>query len=188
MPPDVDDGSIGDDFDLLRTIRPDQIIDDEHRGTRRPSSAAFKAPELSVDAEQILLANGLHFTFSLRNHPGFSLASHRQPHRLEPRRFGHLGLDTRPVRRQRVGRPLLTKALPQLGAGSGLCPGPWSRWTLHAPHFPRNVRWAGVSYPHLPSKRAAARLQPQPRAALMARGGIGQGRFALSPSSTSRRN
>ena len=75
MPPDVDDGSIGDDFDLLRRIRPDQIVDDENCGTRRPSSAAFKAPELSVDAEQILLANGLDFTFSLRNHPGFSLAS-----------------------------------------------------------------------------------------------------------------
>jgi hypothetical protein len=74
MPPHVDDGSIADYFDLLRRVRPDQIVDDQNRGERRPSSAAFKDPEMSVDAEQILQQNGLNFAFSLRNNLGFSLA------------------------------------------------------------------------------------------------------------------
>jgi hypothetical protein len=74
MPPDVDDGSIADDTDLLRRIRPDQIVDDKNKGTRRPSSAAFKDPAMSVDAETILHQHGLDWKFSLRNHPGYSVA------------------------------------------------------------------------------------------------------------------
>src|SRR6476469_596318 len=74
MPADVDDGSIGDDADLLRRIRPDQIVDDKNVGARRPSSAAFKDPAMSVDAEPILRQHGLDQTFSLRNHAGYSLA------------------------------------------------------------------------------------------------------------------
>jgi hypothetical protein len=74
MPPDVDDGSIADDADLLRRVRPDQVIDDQNLGARRPSSAAFKDPEMSVDAETILQQRGLDWTFSLRNHSGYSLA------------------------------------------------------------------------------------------------------------------
>jgi hypothetical protein len=74
MPADVDDGSIADDADLLRRIRPDQIVDDKNLGTRRPSSAAFKDPAMSVDAETILRQHGLDWKFSLRNHSGYSLA------------------------------------------------------------------------------------------------------------------
>jgi hypothetical protein len=73
MPPDVDDGSIADDGDLLRRIRPDQIVDDKNLGARRPSSAAFKDPAMSVDAEPILHQHDLDWTFSLRNHAGYSL-------------------------------------------------------------------------------------------------------------------
>src|SRR5262245_47927971 len=74
MLPDVDDGSIADDADLLRRIRPDQIVDDKNLGAKRPSSAAFKDPNMSVDAEHLLQQQGLDWTFSLRGHAGYSLA------------------------------------------------------------------------------------------------------------------
>jgi hypothetical protein len=77
---DVDDGSIGDDASLLRRIRPDQIVDDENSGARRPSSAAFKDPELSVDEEPILKANGENWYFSLKGHEGYSLAQFKAGH------------------------------------------------------------------------------------------------------------
>ncbi len=73
MPPDVDDGSIADGADLLRRIRPDQIVDDKNLGAQRPSSAAFKDPTMSVDTEPILHQHGLDWTFTLRNHSGYSL-------------------------------------------------------------------------------------------------------------------
>ena len=74
MQPAVDDGSIADNDTLLRRIRPDQIVDDKNLGKLRPSSAAFKAGEMSVDAEQILNRQGLDWNFSLRNHSDYSLA------------------------------------------------------------------------------------------------------------------
>ena len=72
---DVDDGSVADDACLLRRIRPDQIVDDENLGTRRPSSAAFKDPDLSMDAEPVLKANGLNLKSTLEGYPGFSLVN-----------------------------------------------------------------------------------------------------------------
>jgi hypothetical protein len=65
--------AIADDAGLLRRIHPDQVIDDKNLGKIRPSSGAFKDRELSVDAEPILHKQGLDWTFSLRNHTGFSL-------------------------------------------------------------------------------------------------------------------
>jgi hypothetical protein len=73
MPSDDDDGSIGDDAGLLRRIHPDQVVPDQNRGGRRPSSAAFKPPELSVDAEPVLAEDGLDWTFSLDGYEGWSL-------------------------------------------------------------------------------------------------------------------
>jgi len=67
--------SLEDDAELYRRVRPDQIVDDQNLGQRRPSSAAFKDPNLSVDAEPVLRSAGLDWHFSLSNHPGFSLAS-----------------------------------------------------------------------------------------------------------------
>jgi hypothetical protein len=58
---------------LLRRIHPDQIVEDKNTGRRRPSSAAFKDPNLSVDIEPLLHKAGLDWRFSLRNHPGYSL-------------------------------------------------------------------------------------------------------------------
>ena len=67
--------SLEDDAELYRRVRPDQIVDDQNLGRRRPSSAVFKDPNLSVDAEPVLRANGLDWHFSLSRYPGFSLAS-----------------------------------------------------------------------------------------------------------------
>jgi hypothetical protein len=75
--PDVDDGSIADDHNLLRRVRPDQIVDDANLGIRRPSSAVFKDPELSADSEDILLQSGSDWRFSLQGHAGYSLARFR---------------------------------------------------------------------------------------------------------------
>ena len=72
---DVDDGSIANDACLLRRIRPDQIVDDQNLGARRPSSAAFKDAELSVDAEPVLKVNALDWRFSLQDYPGYSLVN-----------------------------------------------------------------------------------------------------------------
>jgi hypothetical protein len=66
---------LNDDAALLRRIRPDQIVDDQNTGGRRPSSAPFKDPNLSVDAEPILNSLGRDWTFSLSKHPGYSLVS-----------------------------------------------------------------------------------------------------------------
>jgi hypothetical protein len=72
--PDVDDGSIGDGAALLRRIHPEQVVPDSNdAGRMRPSSAAFKDPNLSVDAEPLLSAAGLNWQFSLRNHPNYYL-------------------------------------------------------------------------------------------------------------------
>jgi hypothetical protein len=71
---DVDDGSIANDHDLLRRVRPEQVVDDENLGLRRPSSAVFKDPELSADSEHILLQNGSDWSFSLQGYNGYSLA------------------------------------------------------------------------------------------------------------------
>ncbi|MGA8654223.1 MAG: hypothetical protein WB677_27010, partial [Xanthobacteraceae bacterium] len=72
---DVDNRSIKDDACLLRRIRADQIVDDENAGGRRPSSAAFKDPEMSVDAEPILVAGGLDWHSCLKGYEGFSLVN-----------------------------------------------------------------------------------------------------------------
>jgi hypothetical protein len=71
---DVDDGSIANEHDLLRRIRPDQVVDDQNLGIRRPSTAAFKDPELSADSEHILTQNGLGWNFCIKGFDGYSLA------------------------------------------------------------------------------------------------------------------
>lgn len=74
MSSSADDGSIPDAAGLLRRVHPSQVVDDKNTGERRPSSAAFKDPEMSVDVEPMLEAKGLDWRFSLRNNPGYSLA------------------------------------------------------------------------------------------------------------------
>jgi hypothetical protein len=69
----TDDGSIPDSSGLLRRIHPQQVIDDANTGKKRPSSAAFKDPDLSVDSEFILEQDGLDWHFSLKDHSAHSL-------------------------------------------------------------------------------------------------------------------
>jgi hypothetical protein len=73
----VDDGSIANEHDLLRRVRPDQVVEDQNLGLRRPSSAAFKDPQLSADSEPILKQNGFDWQFSLQGSDGYSLARFR---------------------------------------------------------------------------------------------------------------
>ena len=60
---------------LLRRVHPTQIVLDGITGRRRVSSAAFTNHEMSVDAEPILIEDGLSWQFSLQKHPGHSLVS-----------------------------------------------------------------------------------------------------------------
>ncbi len=68
-----DDGSVPDVAGLLRRIHPLQVVRDQNTGLARPSSAAFKDPNMSVDIEPVLVSLGLDWRFSLRNHPGHNL-------------------------------------------------------------------------------------------------------------------
>lgn len=63
---------IPNDAHLLRRIHPTQIVLG-HNGRRRLSSAPFRHQKMSVDVEQILVAAGQSWHFSLRNHPEYSL-------------------------------------------------------------------------------------------------------------------
>jgi hypothetical protein len=70
---DVDDGSIADEWSLLRRIYPGHIVPDGNTGSTRVSSAAFKDPEMSVDVEEMLTAAGRTWQFSLDGYPLYSL-------------------------------------------------------------------------------------------------------------------
>lgn len=63
-----------DEASLLRRVHPAQIVPDG-TGKLRVSTAAFTDPEMSVDAEPILIEDGLTWSFSLQKHPGYSLVS-----------------------------------------------------------------------------------------------------------------
>jgi hypothetical protein len=71
MPAEIKE--IPDDSGLLRRVTPNQIVPDKNLGKRRLSSGAFRDRQLSVDAECLLNAAGLDWTFSLRDHPNFFL-------------------------------------------------------------------------------------------------------------------
>lgn len=101
----IDDGSIANDAMLLRRIRPDQIVDDQNFGARRPSSAAFKDSELSVDAEPILKANGLDWRFSLQAYAGYSLAQFTAGHaRAKMLQVIHIPLQKNPAHTEVHGK------------------------------------------------------------------------------------
>ena len=68
-----DDPTIPSAWALLRRIHPNQIVRDKNKGMPRPSSAAFRDPNLSVDMEAILHSNGFDWKFSLASYPGYSL-------------------------------------------------------------------------------------------------------------------
>lgn len=63
---------LADEAGLLRRIHPDQVVPNSD-GSYRPSSAAFKDPEMSVDAEPVLQSSGLDWHFSLEGYERYSL-------------------------------------------------------------------------------------------------------------------
>jgi hypothetical protein len=65
----IDNGTVADQAGLLRRIHPEQVVMDGNVGHYRPSSAAFKDQELSVDAEPALHSQGLDWKFSIQKHP-----------------------------------------------------------------------------------------------------------------------
>jgi len=69
----IDDGSIADDWSLLRRIHPGQIVPDGNNGGVRVSSAAFRDPQMSVDVEELLSAAGKTWKASLEDFPLHSL-------------------------------------------------------------------------------------------------------------------
>lgn len=64
---------IPDECGLLRRIPPSQIVHDANVGKRRLSSGAFRAKQLSADAECLLAAVGLDWKYSLLKHSSFFL-------------------------------------------------------------------------------------------------------------------
>lgn len=64
---------IADADSLLRRIHPRQLVQDG-TGNWRPSSAAFKDPNMSGDVESMLQRAGLDPAWSIQYHPGHSLA------------------------------------------------------------------------------------------------------------------
>ncbi len=64
-----DDKSISDADRLLRRIPPNQLCT-ESDGTKRPSSANFKTPELSVNIESLMNEQGRAPEDTLTDHPG----------------------------------------------------------------------------------------------------------------------
>src|SRR6266446_9747906 len=103
--PEVDDGSIADDAGLLRRIRPDQIVDDANTEIRRPSSAAFKDDRMSVDAETILISNGLNWKFTLKDYPNHSLVKIEAKHaRAKALAVIHKPIPDNPAHTEVVGK------------------------------------------------------------------------------------
>jgi hypothetical protein len=102
---DVDDRSIADDACLLRRIRPEQVVPDKNLGNRRPSSAAFKDPEMSVDAEPILNTNGLDWRSTLKGYQGYSLVNVKASYaRAKALAVVHKPLIDNPAHTEVIGR------------------------------------------------------------------------------------
>jgi len=69
-----DDPSIPNSDRLLRRVRLNQLFT-EPGGSQRPTSAAFKNTELSVNIESLMDQQGRPLTDTLSNHPGEYLTS-----------------------------------------------------------------------------------------------------------------
>ena len=80
-----DDLTIVDSDRLLRRIPPIQVVR-ESDGNVRPSSAAFKDPELSVNIESLMIEQGRLIEEAVGGMPGFSLVA---MHAGSVRGFGH---------------------------------------------------------------------------------------------------
>ena len=70
-----DDARVPDETDLLRRVHPEQVIWDENVGVLRPTSAAFRDVEMSVNLGDDIEREGLTSEFAVRNHPRHHLAA-----------------------------------------------------------------------------------------------------------------
>ena len=71
----TDDPTIPDDADLWRRIHPKQVTIDKNSKRRRPSSAAFKDPKMSVALAHIVIESGDTAETCLPDYKDFGLAS-----------------------------------------------------------------------------------------------------------------
>lgn len=72
-----DDASIRDETDLFRRVHPNHVVPDLNGDypRLRPSSAAFKDVEMSVNLADTLAEEGLDPSFAVREHPHHFLAA-----------------------------------------------------------------------------------------------------------------
>ena len=70
-----DDPTIDGDVKLFRRIHLTQIVEDGDTGNARVSSGAFRDKELSVNIEQLLIAEGYEPDHCLRKHPHHKLVA-----------------------------------------------------------------------------------------------------------------
>lgn len=78
-PPYVDDKSIADTTELFRRINPEQIVQDDNTGERRPSSAAFNDSSdespMSVALGDTLQAAGRSPESTIASYPAWGLVA-----------------------------------------------------------------------------------------------------------------
>ncbi len=70
-----DDISIKESVQLFRRVHPEQVVWDEYENRLRPTKAAFRGEEMSVNLGDDLERERLEPTFALRNHPKHHLVS-----------------------------------------------------------------------------------------------------------------
>jgi hypothetical protein len=71
--PDSPTKPISDDCNLLRRINPVHIVADANTGRKRLSSGAFRDRQMSVDAECLLTADGLDWTYTTKGYANYFL-------------------------------------------------------------------------------------------------------------------
>lgn len=90
---------------LLRRISPIHIVPDANTGGRRLSSGAFRDPEMSVDAEGLMLARGVDWKFSLRGHANYYLVRFAAGFaRQQEQKVEHKPIDGNPFHAEVLGR------------------------------------------------------------------------------------
>lgn len=90
---------------LLRRINPVHVVPDANTGKRRLSSGAFRDAEMSVDAECLMIAKGIGWNFSLREHANYYLVRFTAGFaRQQQQRVEHKPNDNNPFHTEVLGR------------------------------------------------------------------------------------
>lgn len=89
---------ISDECELLRRINPIHIVPDGNTGRRRLSSGAFRDRAMSVDAECLIEAAGLDWSYALRGYVNFFLVRFSAAFaRRQQQAVDHVPLDATPT-------------------------------------------------------------------------------------------